>query len=122
MIDNPWKIVLNSPDGRQFIRYKTKTVSFFIEVFEIEGAEIFEHRFRQFKEHFNDNDMDFVGASLVHNQKHYLLVVIDYEYIKEVTSPPSANKLAHRIRKLADWYRYTYLLPKDKQTLNPQAL
>lgn len=119
MIDNPHKIVLTSPEGRQFIRYKHKKAEVFIEVLEFDAPEILRHKHEQLKEWHEENNLPFLTGTKSFDDKHYLLVAVDVIYIQPRTKKIDET-LYHRVKKLADWFMYNHLLPESKQNGNQQ--
>ncbi len=118
MVNNPYKIVLTSPDGRQFIRYKHRKADLFIEVFEFDGIELLNHKVENMEKAFTEAGVPYVDAETEFNNRYYLLVVLDILPHKIEPTQEGADRLFHPMRRLADWYKYTYLIPRAKGTLS----
>jgi hypothetical protein len=112
MILNPYKIVFTSPGGKQFIRYKHRRADLLVQVFEYEGAEILKHHLRQAEQQFAEDGVPFIHSSIEFDDKHYLLIVVDFcpKTFEDINE--GAKKLGHPVRRLAQWYKFAYLIPK----------
>lgn len=114
MITIPYKIVLTSPGGRQFIFYKHRRADMLVEVFEFEGEGTLNHHLGQIKEQFAQDGLPFACSTIEFIDKHYLLVAIQIHPNKIEYTQEGADKLKHPLKRLANWYLYTYLIPKSK--------
>lgn len=118
MINLPYKIVLTSPDGRQFVRYKHKRAEVFLEVFQFEDENIFKHKNQQLEKYFSGKNEPYLAAALYFDAKAYLFVAIDVFYYNQYDQLQTAKKLLYSIKRLADWYKYTHLIPQAKAEEN----
>ena len=108
------KLLLTDLEGNHYIRFTSPRLKLFIRIFEYDAPEILLHHEEQFSQWHEENNLPYLGAATSLGDKHYLLIAVEAELIKG----NSANALAHRMRRLADWYRYTYLIPTAKGTLS----
>jgi len=116
MIEVPWKMVLDSPDGRRFIRYKNKSITVLAEVFVFDDQNILQHKVEMIEAWFAEKQMPYLGAIGEIAGRSYLLVVMEIDRIDpQPDTQKAVAKLAYSMRRLADWYRYNYLIPNIKK-------
>lgn len=114
MIEKPAKIVLTAPDGRHYIRYAGPKAKMMVEVMVFDSQEELDGRFEALAQWCIDENQPFLCSETWLNDKYYLLVAVDIDFLKYEPTQEGANRLARTMRRLADWYRYTYLIPSAK--------
>lgn len=111
MIEKPAKIVLTAPDGRHYIRYAGPKAKMMVEVMVFDSQEELDGRFDALAQWCIDKNHIFLCSETWLNDKHYLLVAVDIDFLKYEPTQEGANRLARTMRRLADWYRFTWLIP-----------
>lgn len=108
------KYLFTTLDGRHFIFFQNSYIAMLIEIFEHKNlADAKEHLSDVFKSYEN-SDAPVLAAMTNLDLKFYLLVATRVFHLNIKTNQAGADRLVSLVKRLADWYRYTYLLPVVK--------
>lgn len=113
MIDTPHKLHLTDITGNQYIRYELKKAVLFVQIFEKETPEEAARLWTDLAGWHQVKEKTFLASRTEFKNRHFLFVVTNIGLKTEVPEK-YFRALTFRMDKLADWYKYTYLIPLSK--------
>lgn len=103
------KILLNALNGDQYIFYQSSKIAMLVRIYPHTSlAEAKQHN-HDIMQQYADEGLPVLGAMAIINNDFYLLIAERIFSINVQESEITA--FATTMRRLADWYRYTYLIP-----------
>lgn len=104
------KLFLTDPNGKHFIRYEHKRFKLFIAILDFDAPVFMQQYIDAIISDNSNGKEDLITAKTELNGKYYLLHAIDHE-IMDDNRERAFKKIAFTMRRLADSYRYAFLIP-----------
>ena len=113
----PPKTLLTTPDGRQFIYFRNTKVTLWIEVINfLSKSEAMQYIFSATNA-FNAENKQCRTADFQFGKTSWcVLILLEDQNHTNQTGEQYENTLSNRIKRLASWYLYTYLVPNVNPT------
>lgn len=110
------KYLFTTIEGDHFIYFQNKKAALLIEITEHENLAGAKKHLQETSEHFAENNFPFLASMTNVDLKFYSLIATRVFEL----SVDNSEDLQSTMKRLADWYRYTYLIPviQGKMPLN----
>jgi len=105
------KILLSDLNGRQFIFFQNSKAALLIQVFKFNSFAALKQESNALMQQFEAAGKPYLGAMTAIDNDHYLLAAVRIFTLLIDNTQEGADNMAAALRRIADWYRYSYLLP-----------
>lgn len=105
------KILLSDLNGRQFIFFQNSKAALLIQVLKFNSFADLKHENQAIMQQLEDAGKPYLGAMTAIDNDHYLLVAVRIFFLSIDNTQEGADNMASTLRRIADWYRYSYLIP-----------
>jgi len=105
------KYLFTTPEGAHFIFFQNNKAALLIEIIEHNSLAAAKNYITDNKENYDENNVPFLSAMTNVDTLFYTLVAIRIFNLGLEITNENADEMSSVMRRLADWYRYTYLIP-----------
>lgn len=110
------RLILQTPDGKTFIRYLRKNVRIFAEVLQADSKNELYDRIMHLADQMPDIPELFYAITDF-NGCFYACVIIEADNMNNTPVDSFEKKMQTTVNRLINWYKYTYLIPVSKGNL-----
>ncbi len=110
------RLILQTPDGKTFIRYLRKNVRIFAEVLQADSKNELYDSIMHLADQMPDMPVLFYAVTDF-SGSFYACVVIEADNMNNTPVDSFEKKMQTTVNRLINWYKYTYLIPVSKGNL-----
>lgn len=110
------RLILQTPDGKTFIRYLRKNVRIFAEVLQTDTKNELYDSIMHLADQMPDMPVLFYAVTDF-SGSFYACVVIEADNMNNTPVDSFEKKMQTTVNRLINWYKYTYLIPVSKGNL-----